>query len=83
MNCCGKVLTGAVGLTKAALQISRASEQTVAARRDICRTCAHAEKRTVAGLVQVRLCNQCGCLIKAKSVIQTETCPLGLWPAIA
>ena len=76
---CKQVAHGAVGLTKAALRIDRASDETIAARREACMACEYLEKREVLGVVQVRRCLRCGCLVKPKAVISGESCPVGKW----
>ncbi len=81
MTCCGQIIHGAVGIAKSRLHIDRAPEVVIAARREVCRTCDRAEKRTVAGLIQVRLCGECNCLIRDKSNVKSEKCPLGKWLA--
>lgn len=77
--CCGKIAKGATGLTKAALRLDRADDQTISSRRDACRSCERSERRSIAGVVQVRTCAACGCLIRAKSLVASERCPLGKW----
>lgn len=92
MSCasCGKnaantIVRGAVGLTRAALSIDRAADDTVAARRDICRNCEHSTKNPSLinsecnGLTNFSLCRKCSCLIAAKTLIAGEKCPLNLW----
>jgi hypothetical protein len=79
MSCCGKIVHGAVGLTKAALHVGMGEPEVVSRRRTICRGCEHSEKRKVMGRVLVRMCGKCGCLIGPKTVIRSERCPVGLW----
>jgi hypothetical protein len=41
-----------------------------AGRRKICRSCLYRDRRT---------CSVCGCVIKLKTLLATERCPLNLW----
>lgn len=91
MSCCGKsepltaskIVHGAIGLTKAALQIDRPSEETIQSRRDICRACDFASRNDkfpeFKGLTSFSICSECSCLIAAKTVIGKETCPESKW----
>lgn len=83
MNC-GKIVRGCAGLAKAALGIA-APPAAVAERRDACRGCDRASRnpspRHVAarGLTTLSRCAECGCFIAAKTLLQSETCPLNKW----
>lgn len=70
----GKIIQGAVGLTKAALRIDRAPDAIVAGRKAVCGTCP--ELVTTCG---VNNCRKCGCVYRAKIVNASEKCPLGKW----
>ena len=43
-------------------------------RRQICETCEHNIKYMGA-----RICDQCGCIIKAKTTIESEKCLMNKW----
>ena len=80
---CAEVVAGVVGLAKAATGIDRADEATIERRRAICRECPSAERR-MSNRQQMEVtawsqCAECGCLLKAKTVIAGETCPAGKW----
>lgn len=61
---------GAVGLARAALGVDRAPEATIRARRQRCRACPDKVGR---------LCTACGCLIAAKTLVYSQSCPRGRW----
>lgn len=85
MSCCngkldaGKVIRGAVGLTKAFLGVGLADDVTIASRRDICRSCEHSEKKQTPEGVKVRKCNLCLCFIGPKTKLKAEKCPADKW----
>jgi len=90
MCCCGKgivqtVAHGAVGLSKVALHIDIAADETIAIRRDVCRWCEFASKSknpkfdSTNGLTNFSMCSKCHCLIVAKSKLKSEKCPEGKW----
>lgn len=85
---CGKVVEGAVGLTKAALGIGLASPQTIKERRDKCRACEHATRSAkpqhaaAGGLTSLSRCQLCGCVIVAKTRLAEKRCPDGRWEAV-
>ena len=78
MGCCGKIAAGAIGLARAAAGIGRADVDTVERRRALCRDCPEAVP-CVKNTAKFCMCNKCGCLLKAKTVIASEKCPLGKW----
>lgn len=43
-------------------------------RENVCNTCE--SKKVILG---ADVCSECGCLLKAKRSIKTETCPRGKW----
>ena len=47
-----------------------AKSETVHHRLEICRTCPHKK-----GMI----CGKCGCIIKAKTRLGREKCPIGKW----
>jgi hypothetical protein len=65
------VLKGAVGLTKAALQVGRASEVVIRQRRAICAACPQA----TSGSSRMSRCQICTCFIHPKSATASERCP--------
>lgn len=83
MSCCGKIVDGIVGLSKAALHVNMADKLTIAARRDICRVCEFAEMRKTGegktGLTSFSRCEKCGCFIAPKTTLSGEKCPIGKW----
>lgn len=83
---------GALGLMKAALQkmglpIDEAAPALTQARRDLCRYCEHATRTTktadkfvkARGLTTLSRCDLCKCIIAAKTMLQSEKCPLSKW----
>lgn len=78
MSCCNQITKGVVGLTKAVLGIDRADEQTIEARRSLCRSCDRAEP-CIRNAHQFCICKECGCLLKAKTSVKSEVCPIGRW----
>lgn len=83
-----RIVTGAAGLAKAAAGIDRAGDATVQARRDLCRECPEATRNSDLrfaknrGLTTLSRCKLCDCFIAAKTLIRSETCPAGKWPAV-
>ncbi len=76
-----KVINGAVGIAKSVTGVGVATEAEVEGRRVICRQCEHAipcnnnnGKKCV--------CAKCGCRLKHKTRVASESCPLGKWVAI-
>lgn len=67
-----KIANGAVGLSKAALGIDRADEETIKERWNICQSCEFYKNWR---------CTQCGCIASAKVTINSERCPIGKWEA--
>jgi hypothetical protein len=70
-----KVLTGAVGLTKAALHVNRADEVVIRKRRSLCAACPQAS----AGSSKTRRCLICTCFTYPKTATASEKCPTGNW----
>jgi hypothetical protein len=70
-----RVLTGAAGLTKAALRVDRADEVLIRKRRSVCAACPQA----TAGLSKTSRCQVCTCFIYPKTATATEECPAGRW----
>ncbi len=75
------VAHGAVGLAKAATGIDRPPEQIIEERRKICRACPHAVP-CVANVGKRCKCAKCGCLLRAKTAVMEESCPLQKWVAV-
>lgn len=90
MSCggCSKIVKGAIGLTKSALQIDRAEPEVIQSRRDICRECEHATRnpkfitKESKGLTNFSQCRKCSCFIAPKTTLREQSCPLGKWSAI-
>ncbi len=79
---CGKILHGAVGIAKSRLHIDRAPKNIIEDRRAICRACDYAEKRVVLGLIEVRMCERCTCLVRDKTNVASEFCPEKKWTEV-
>ena len=90
VNCGRRVVAGAMGLLKVAVQAvgipwDRAADDLTAARRNVCRTCPSATRnpafvdRTSRGLTTRSRCASCGCLIAGKTMLASERCPEGKW----
>ena len=75
---CSQIAKGAAGLAKATLGIDRADDATIETRRNLCRACPEAVP-CIKNTAKFCMCNKCGCLLKAKTVIASEKCPLGKW----
>jgi len=67
------VVKGVVGLTKYSLKIDQAKSIVISDRRKKCSDCIHNNKELI------QRCNQCECVILAKTSIASEKCPLGFW----
>jgi hypothetical protein len=79
MGCnCGAIVQGAIGLAKAAAGVDRADDATIERRRSICRNCPHAQPCPLSAGKKCK-CAKCGCLLKAKTAIAGERCPIGKW----
>lgn len=82
---CGKVISGAVGLIKAATGSDAAPLTVVKAHRDICRECPEATRNPAPkyavnkGLTSLSRCRKCDCFISAKTLLISEVCPLKKW----
>jgi len=73
----GKVLRGAIGLTKAAVGADYAPRDVIVKRRTACRTC---DQRTGAGPIQwLHRCRLCDCFILPKTTQMGEVCGLAKW----
>ncbi len=70
-----RVVTGAVGLTKAALRVDRADEVLIRKRRSLCAACPQAS----AGSSKTSRCRICTCFIYPKTATASEKCPIGQW----
>lgn len=79
--CCSaksKIFGGAVGLAKALSGVGRADNKVIVKRRNICRSCDHAIP-CVGNIGRICRCKACGCILKAKTAIESESCPIGKW----
>lgn len=93
MSCCNKMvmptpkqmLNGVKGLAKVATKTDLATDAVVKARRDICRECEFATRseelksNPSKGLTSYSQCLKCACVIKYKTMLQSEACPLSKW----
>ena len=61
---------GAVGLTKAALQMDKPVATVIVERRAVCHQCSHLKSGR---------CDICKCFILAKARLAGENCPLDKW----
>ena len=77
-GCVEKIAHGAAGLAKAFLGIDRADDDTIEWRRTICRKCEHAEP-CIANVVKFCKCKKCGCVLRAKTASESESCPEAKW----
>jgi hypothetical protein len=75
---CGGCLHGAAGLAKAVVGLGLADKATIESRRAICRECPEAIPCAKA-IGRFCQCRKCGCLLKAKTKLSSEACPLGHW----
>jgi hypothetical protein len=85
MGCC----KGAAKLVQAAVAAATskgaASDEAVKARRDLCRECPEATRNLKyadhpsRGLSWLSRCGKCNCVIAAKTLLASESCPLGKW----
>ena len=79
---------GVTGLLKCVGEVSKYSDEQIAANRDVCRVCPHSTKKD-GKLITTSQCMapdptkggvKCGCIILCKS--QVGECPLKLWTDI-
>jgi len=80
-ECAKKLARGVVGLTKAALNINVAPDDVIEQRRATCRACEFASPCT-SNPLRFCTCTACGCVLKAKTKIASESCPKGKWLAV-
>jgi hypothetical protein len=86
-----RALVGVYGASKflaAALSGDMASEEEIERRRSICRDCPRrVRKAALPGMSESDWCGEplvhtkttCGCVIAAKTLVQSEVCPSGKW----
>jgi hypothetical protein len=80
-----QVVKGVIGLGKVVIGADRVTDGIVKTRRDICRNCPESTKderlknHISKGLTAFSQCKLCTCFIKSKTILTTETCPLGKW----
>lgn len=67
---------GLRGLVVYLLRRCVAPEATVAARRALCAGCIH--RREITG---VAFCGKCKCVLRAKTAVANQQCPVGKWKA--
>ena len=76
------IVKGAIGLSKAALKIERADDETINSRKKICQECDQFKRvyTNFAGKkINTSKCSICGCFIGAKTLIKSEKCPEKKW----
>jgi len=74
-----KIKTATIAAKKAYNQFKsqgfiRASEELVAERRSICNSCPYSKTKLFT-----QVCTECGCHIKTKTLLISESCPLNKW----
>lgn len=52
--------------------VLRTTEEIAAGRYDLCKGCEHFISATTQ-------CTQCGCIMKAKTLLKNAECPIGKW----
>lgn len=71
---------GVAGQVKARLRIGLAPPEVTEQRRSICRGCEHAVPCLLKPDLKCR-CADCGCPLKEKTALASESCRLGKWAA--
>lgn len=69
------LISGGFKLLLVLARACRADRAAIAERRTACRGCAHRRRRWRL----FDLCEKCGCLIRAKTALAPEGCPIGKW----
>ena len=77
---CIKIINGATGLAKAGaiklrLPVARVTDDVMKSRLATCKGCEH----YIRNVLHIRECEKCGCVISAKILIPTESCPISKW----
>lgn len=67
---------GVSGLKDYLLNKNQAPPDIIKKRREICKTCKYLRQRSLWD-VGLSRCGICGCFIKAKTALITESCPKG------
>jgi hypothetical protein len=70
-----KVAHGAAGIAKAIVNADPVPDDVLAHRRATCEGC----NQNTGGVLP--LCRWCDCVLRAKTKLARESCPLGLWAA--
>lgn len=76
---------GALGLSKAAMNLEPVSDQALRSRRKACGGCPAATRTKPLGrlplsvLTPTSTCSVCRCNLYAKTRVAGEACPRGLW----
>lgn len=85
------VARGVAGVVKSAVGVDRATDAVIEARRAVCDECEHAKPCFPGiGRRKAMCCGRlvdaikpdvatCGCFIRRKTVVATESCPVGKW----
>lgn len=55
-----------------AVKVVMADDATAAARREICAACPELKQ-------PLGRCSKCGCIVKAKTALKNQSCPLKKW----
>lgn len=80
-----QMLKGIVGISKLLVGKNKADETMIQKRRDICRECEFATRdkalldRPSKGLTAYSQCLKCACVLKYKTMLCEERCPVGKW----
>ena len=64
---------GVVGLGKSILGFGLACSKTIRERRSVCQGCHYRNRGN---------CMECGCIIKHKTRVASESCPVGFWGSV-
>ncbi len=67
-----EIIYGIKGITKSILGIDVTDNKLAQARIIICSTCSSLDHNKMR-------CNECGCKLKYKVLLNNEKCPLGKW----
>ena len=73
------IVKGAIGLTKVALGIDRATDEVIAARLAECLKCPHRMFGTPQKLTSLSRCRLCNCLVKQAAKVSSKKCDAGIW----
>lgn len=60
------------GMFSSAMKVVMADDATAEARREICAVCPELKQ-------PLGRCSKCGCIVKAKTALKNQSCPLKKW----